>query len=382
MSLLVTFFLLSICFSFLCSVLEAVLLSVTPSYTQRLVQEGSAVGKTLDEFKKDIDRPLSAILTLNTIAHTVGAIGVGSQASKVFGSIKILGISAESVVAAFMTLAILVLSEIIPKTIGANNWKRFAPFTARCLKVLIFVLSPFVWMSQHITRALKKNKEESVLSRMDFKAMVQSVEHSGELHQSEFTIINNLLGFEQLTAEDIMTPRNVVTMADENKTIAAFYEKYKHKMTFSRIPLYSDEGRNHISGILLKDQLLQKMIAGEGDRPLSDIRRDVGMVADVTTLPTLFNSMVQNNQHMNIVIDEFGVLRGIVTMEDLIETLFGQEIMDEMDSVSDLQEFARKRWQERAKKLGILENPVAEELVMTDANAESAKAQEETTAKV
>lgn len=364
MTLLFLFFTLSIVFSFLCSIWEAVLLSVTPSYTHRLEQEGKSTGKLLAEFKQDIDRPLSAILTLNTIAHTVGAIGVGAQAAKVFGSTKIgvgsFALSAESVVAALMTLAILVLSEIIPKTIGANNWKALAPFTARSLKFLMMVLSPFVWMSQLITKALKKNKEESVLSRLDFKAMVQSVEHSGELHQSEFTIINNLLGFEQLTAEDIMTPRNVVTMADENKTISAFYEKYKQKMTFSRIPLYSDEGRNHISGILLKDQLLQKMIEGKGDLPLSAIKRDVGMVADVTTLPTLFNSMVQHNQHMNIVIDEFGVLRGIVTMEDLIETLFGQEIIDEMDSVSDLQEFARKRWQERATKLGILEDPITE----------------------
>lgn len=363
MTLLITFFCISIICSFLCSIWEAVLLSVNPSYIQRLEQEGKPIGKLLTEFKHDIDRPLSAILTLNTIAHTVGAIGVGVQASKVFKSsqLNVAGfeISAESIVAALMTLAILVLSEIIPKTIGANNWKKLAPFTARSLKLLITLLFPFVWMSQLITKALKKNKEESVLSRLDFKAMVHSAEKSGELKQTEFTIINNLLGFEQLTAEDIMTPRNVVLMEAESTTIEAFYEKYKQKMTFSRIPLFLDS-RDHISGLLLKDQLLQKMIDGEGNKPLSTIKRDVGMVADVTKLPTLFNSMVQKNQHMNVVIDEFGVLRGIVTMEDLIETLFGQEIVDEMDSVSDLQEFARKKWQERAKKLGILENPVLE----------------------
>ena len=209
-------------------------------------------------------------------------------------------------------------------------------------------------MSQLITRALKKNKEESVLSRLDFQVMVQSVEKSGELRDSEFQIINNLLGFEKLVSEDIMTPRNVVMMADEKLTLREFYDTFKNRMTFSRIPLYS-ESRDHITGILLKDLLLQKLIEGEGERPLSDIRRDVGMVSDVATLPVLFNQMVQKNQHMNIVIDEFGVLRGIVTMEDLIETLFGQEIIDEMDSVSDLQEFARKKWKERAKKLGIME---------------------------
>ena len=358
MTLLLAFFLLSILFSFMCSVWEAVLLSVTPTFIHRLKADGNSAGRTLERFKEDIDRPLSAILTLNTIAHTAGAIGVGVQASKIFGGYRLggssLSLSIETIVAVLMTLAILVFSEIIPKTIGANNWKALAPFTARSIKVLLIVLGPFVFMSQLITRALKKNKEESVLSRLDFQVMVQSVEKSGELRDSEFQIINNLLGFEKLVSEDIMTPRNVVMMADEKQTLREFYDTYKNRMTFSRIPLYSDS-RDHITGILLKDLLLQKLIEGEGERPLSDIRRDVGMVSDVATLPVLFNQMVQQNQHMNIVIDEFGVLRGIVTMEDLIETLFGQEIIDEMDSVSDLQEFARKKWKERAKKLGIME---------------------------
>lgn len=358
MTLLLAFFFLSILFSFMCSVWEAVLLSVPPTFIHRLKADGNSAGRTLEKFKQDIDRPLSAILTLNTIAHTAGAIGVGVQASKIFGGYRLggssLSLSIESVVAVLMTLAILVFSEIIPKTIGANNWKALAPFTARSIKVLLIVLGPFVFMSQLITRALKKNKEESVLSRLDFQVMVQSVEKSGELRDSEFQIINNLLGFEKLVSEDIMTPRNVVMMADEKLTLREFYDTFKNRMTFSRIPLYS-ESRDHITGILLKDLLLQKLIEGEGERPLSDIRRDVGMVSDVATLPVLFNQMVQKNQHMNIVIDEFGVLRGIVTMEDLIETLFGQEIIDEMDSVSDLQEFARKKWKERAKKLGIME---------------------------
>jgi CBS domain containing-hemolysin-like protein len=358
MTLLLAFFFLSILFSFMCSVWEAVLLSVTPTFIHRLKADGNSAGRTLEKFKQDIDRPLSAILTLNTIAHTAGAIGVGVQASKIFGGYRLggssLSLSIETIVAVLMTLAILVFSEIIPKTIGANNWKALAPFTARSIKILLIVLGPFVFMSQLITRALKKNKEESVLSRLDFQVMVQSAEKSGELRDSEFQIINNLLGFEKLSSEDIMTPRNVVMMADEKQTLREFYDTYKNRMTFSRIPLYSDS-RDHITGILLKDLLLQKLIEGEGERPLSDIRRDVGMVSDVATLPVLFNQMVQQNQHMNIVIDEFGVLRGIVTMEDLIETLFGQEIVDEMDSVSDLQEFARKKWKERAKKLGIME---------------------------
>jgi len=365
MTLLIAFFLLSIAFSFLCSIWEAVLLSVTPTYINRLKSENHSMAPVLERFKADIDRPLSAILTLNTIAHTVGAIGVGVQATMVFGNTQFalgpVSLTVESLVAALMTLAILIFSEIIPKTIGANNWKVLAPLTARCLKLLLWILAPFVFLSQLITRALKKNKDESVLSRLDLQAMVDSVEKSGELRGSESRIINNLLGFEKLVAEDIMTPRNVTVMADETQTTRAFYDAQKAALTFSRIPLYG-KTRDQISGVLLKDELLQRLVEGQEDLPLSELSRPVEMVSDKATLPVLFRQMVQANRHMSIVVDQYGVVRGIVTMEDLIETLFGQEIVDEMDSISDLQAYARRKWRERAEKLGIGLLPDEEEL--------------------
>ena len=356
MTLLIVFFLLSIIFSFLCSVWEAVLLSITPSYSKKLAREGNSTGLFFEEAKDDIDKPLSAILTLNTIAHTVGAIGVGAQAGKIWGSnfVDIFGfhLSYESIVATIMTLAILILSEIIPKTIGANNWKSLAGFTASSLRFLLFILKPFVWISQLITRTLKKNKDESVLSRSDFKAMAQSVEESGELQKSEYRIIKNLLGFEELKTEDIMTPRTVIVMADENQTIQHYYESVNKKMPYSRIPLYA-ETHDNVTGKLLKDDLLQQLVEGNGHKKLKEIKHDITAVQEDLTLPYLFERLVQKNNHLSIVVDEYGILQGLVTIEDLIETLFGREILDETDSVADLQAYAREQWKKRSRNFGI-----------------------------
>ena len=215
MTLLIVFFIISISFSFLCSIWEAVLLSITPSYVQQKVTEGGSIGKSLQEFKKEIDRPLSAILSLNTIAHTVGAIGVGAQAGKVFGganslNLGLLELSYETIIAGVMTLAILVLSEIIPKTLGANYWRRLVPFTVRSLKIIMFLLGILVWLSQAITKRLKNNKGESVLSRADFAAMASLGKDSGALQARESSIIDNLLKFETVTEKDIRTPRTLM----------------------------------------------------------------------------------------------------------------------------------------------------------------------------
>ena len=242
MTLLILFFLLSIAFSFLCSIWEAVLLSITPSYISGKIQEGSSVGKDLKEFKDDIDRPLSAILTLNTIAHTVGAIGVGATAGNLFGENKVelfggFSISAESLIAVFMTLAILILSEIIPKTLGANYWKSLTPFTVKSLKFLLLLLMPLVWVSQLITKNLKNEKDKSVFSRADFSAMAQVGEDSGVLKATESSTIKNLLRLDTLKVKDIMTPRSVMKSSDINISLQEFYDNnqpFKH----SRIPVF------------------------------------------------------------------------------------------------------------------------------------------------
>ena len=223
---LLFFFFLSIFFSFLCSILEAVLLSVTPRYIKDQQHKKTLTGELLAKYKEDIDRPLAAILTLNTIAHTVGAIGVGAMAGKVFGAnfFDLFGvkISFESIIAVVMTLAILILSEIIPKTIGANNWKALSPFSVRTIRLLMLILAPLVWLSQLITRSLKKDKTKSVLSRLDIMQLTIEGESTGILAKSESTIIKNLLALEKKTVRDIMTPRSVAFMAHQDLSVKSF----------------------------------------------------------------------------------------------------------------------------------------------------------------
>jgi len=332
---------------------EAVLLSITPSYVTRKVQEGSEIGKSLNTFKEDIDKPLSAILTLNTIAHTVGAIGVGIYASKVLGEGSFLGLSYETHVAIIMTLAILIFSEIIPKTIGANKWQSLAPFTVRSLNLLLFILAPLVWVSQLITKSLKKDKNKSVFSRADLTAMAMAGEQSGAIQKSESTIISNLLALNELTVHDIMTPRTVIVSADENITVRDFY-KANDPIRFSRIPIHKGKADN-LSGLVLKDDILRQLAEDNDQMLLSEIARPLSTLRNDITLQELFDKMIGSKIHLAAVLDNYGSLVGIVSMEDLFETILGLEITDEFDSIEDLQKLARKKWKQRAKSYGLVD---------------------------
>lgn len=356
MSLLIAFFLASIFFSFLCSILEAVLLSITPAYVAIQDQESSRIANNLARFKDDIDRPLAAILTLNTIAHTVGAIGVGSQAAVLFGdnSIELLGlslISLEAFIAGGMTLAILIFSEVIPKTLGANNWEALTPFTVRTLGVMLIVLAPLVWLSQFITRNLKKDKDRPVLTRSDFRVMAKLGKESGILEDKEHQIIYNLLRLSRVQLKDIMTPRIVVVSASESMTIGEFHEQHQD-LPFSRIPVYIDQSDN-ITGYVLKDELLLNLIDNNANKALGEIKRDIIIVHRTLPIPDLLDMFILKKEHMALVVDEFGGMEGIVSMEDIIETLLGFEIVDESDSTEDMQALARKNWERRAERLGI-----------------------------
>lgn len=357
MGLLVAFFLVSIIFSFLCSILEAVLLSITPSFVGVQEQQNSPFAGDLTRYKTDIDRPLSAILTLNTTAHTVGAIGVGSQAAVIFGetNIEILGLSLvswEALMAGIMTLAILVFSEVIPKTLGANNWEALTPFTVRTLRIMMFILAPFVRLSQLITGNLKKDKDKPVLSRSDITVMAQLGKESGVLEEKEQVIIHNLMRFSRILVKAIMTPRIVVIAANESTTIREFHEQHE-ELPFSRVPVYQDHADN-ITGYILKDALLLKLIEGNGDKPLSEIRRDVIVAHESLPIPDLMDMFIRKKEQMALVVNEFGGMEGIVTMEDIIETLLGLEIVDESDNAEDMQALARKNWEKRARHMGIV----------------------------
>ncbi|NRB59486.1 MAG: DUF21 domain-containing protein [Winogradskyella sp.] len=368
MALLFFYAVISIFFSFLCSILEAVLLSITPTFINVKKQEGKAYAEDLEELKKDVDRPLIAILTLNTIAHTVGAILVGVQAKVAYSEMypedgtvsTILGIEFTSdvmvgLVSTVMTILILVASEIIPKTIGATYWKQLANFSTKALNILIFICkwTGVLWLMRLFTKLFGKGHHGSVLSREDFSAMTQIAEEEGVFEESESKVIKNLLTFKEVHAKDIMTPRTVMKIEDETTTIEVFFNA-NHNIRFSRIPVYTDNPDN-ITGLVLKDEVFKEMALGNGSKPLSEIKRDIIVVNRSIPIPTLFENLVESRNHLALVFDEYGSVSGLVTMEDVIETLLGLEIMDESDNVSDLQQLARKSWETRAKRLGLIE---------------------------
>jgi len=372
MGLLIFYALISIVFSFLCSVLEAVLLSVTPTFIKLKKQEGKRYALELELLKKDVDRPLIAILTLNTIAHTVGAILVGVQAkvaySELYGSqqTSVFGIDFTvdlmvGIVSTIMTILILVASEIIPKTIGATYWKQLANFTTKALRVLIFPLryTGILWILQLTTKLIGGTGHGSILSREGFLVMADMAEEEGVFQENESKIIRNLLNFKEVFAKDIMTPRTVMKAEDENTTVEDFFNKNMN-LRFSRIPIYADDADN-IKGLVLKDEIFKEMALDKGDKKLSELKRNIIVVDRELTIPKLFEQLVETRNHMALVVDEYGSVSGLVTMEDVIETLLGLEIMDESDNVSDLQYLARKSWETRAKKLGLIEELPSQE---------------------
>jgi len=367
MGLLIFYALISIFFSFLCSVLEAVLLSINPTFINVKKKEGKAYALILEELKRDVDKPLIAILTLNTIAHTVGAILVGVQAkvayAELYGSTQrtAFGVTFTEdlmvgIVSTIMTVLILVASEIIPKTIGATYWRNLSNFTAKTLNIMVLALkyTGLLWFLQLFTKLVGgKAHEGSVFSREDFTAMTEVAQEEGVFEKSESTIIKNLLRFDEVLVKDVMTPRAVMKIASEKTTIGEFF-KANPKMRFSRIPVHGDK-LDHIDGFVLKDNILEEMVKDNGNIPLSEIKREILVTERNTPIPKLFDTLVKKREHVALVVDEYGSVSGLVTMEDVIETLLGLEIMDESDSVADLQELARKNWRTRAQRSGVLE---------------------------
>ena len=367
MGLLLFYAFISIFFSFLCSILEAVLLSITPTFLNVKKQEGKVYAEELENLKKDVDKPLIAILTLNTIAHTVGAILVGVQAkvaySELYGSTtrSVFGIVFTEdlmvgVVSTIMTILILVASEIIPKTIGATYWKKLSNFTAKALKVMVFFMkwTGLLWILQLFTKLIgKKGGHGSVLSREDFTVMADIAEEEGVFQESESKVIRNLLTFDKIEAKDIMTPLTVMKTASADISIQEFFDNNR-PFRFSRIPIFKDRSDN-ITGFFLKDELLEAIINKKGSETLETIQREILVTERTKPIPELFEQFLEKKEHISLVVDEYGSVSGLITMEDVIETLLGLEIMDESDHVEDLQVLARKNWENRAKRLGIIE---------------------------
>ncbi|MGD2076052.1 MAG: CNNM domain-containing protein [Gammaproteobacteria bacterium] len=345
MLLLVVYVSTALGFSFLCSIAEAVILSVNAPYIRVLQQRGRRAGVLLDTLKQDINSPLAAILTLNTIAHTVGAAGAGAQAAKVFGSAYVGAASA------VLTLLILVFSEIIPKTLGAHHWKRLAPLTAYLLRGLIWLLYPFVVLSQALTRGLARGPTLTGFSREELAAMAEISAREGQLEPQEITILTNLLRLRKSRVTDVMTPRTVVFSLDEDLTVEQFFWKYGSQR-FSRIPIYSEDP-GHLDGFVLRSDLLLAQARGNTDTRLSTYRREMSALPATTPLSRAFDAFLRQRAHIMMVVDEYGSIEGIVTLEDLLETLLGLEIVDESDATIDMQALARRLWRKRARDMGL-----------------------------
>lgn len=355
MALLLFYGFISIFFSFLCSILEAVLLSITPTFINLKKAEGKSYASVLEKLKQDVDQPLIAILTLNTIAHTVGAILVGVQAESLPFQVELFGVSIVGIVSAIMTFLILVVSEIIPKTIGATYWKQLANFAAKALTLMILPLkyTGTLWLLRLTTKVIGGGGHHgSAMSREDFYVMANMARREGVFKESESKFIQNLLNFNKIQAKDIMTPRLVMKVADETQTIEAFFNANQN-LRFSRIPVFKDTPDN-ITGQVLKDEVFKEMANGNGAKTLSEIRRDTLFTAREKAIPLVFEQFISSKHHLAVVTDEFGSVSGLVTMEDVVETLLGLEIVDETDKEVDMQELARKKWEERAKRLGII----------------------------
>ncbi len=343
---LIAYVMLALGFSFLCSIAEAVLLSVTPSFIEDLKEKRPKRGARLERLKQDqVDQALAAILTLNTIAHTVGALGAGAKATVVFGSYWF------GLFSACMTLMILFLSEIVPKTIGAVYWSRLTLPTALFVQMLIVMLFPVVWISEKVTRFISRGKKVYAFSREEFMAMARVGELSGDIRKNESRIIRNLFRFNSVKISDIMTPRTVISAFPEEMSVTDALAQVT-ETPFSRLPIYG-RSVDDITGFVLKEDVLVFNTQNQPDQKLASLKRQILAVPDSMSLSTLFEHLLRDRQHIAVVVDEHGGTEGLVTLEDLIETLMGTEIMDETDSVQDMRALARKKWVERAKALGI-----------------------------
>lgn len=339
MAALIAFLLGAMAVSFLCSVLEAVLMSTPISYITMREEEGYRPAVKMKKFKQDSSRPIAAILSLNTIANTVGAAGVGRQSTEVFGS-EWFGL-----VSAVTTVLILVFSEIVPKTIGTNGWKSLMGFATSAISVLIVVMFPCVWLIEKLQKLIAPKHNDVSVSRDEVSAMANVAEEAGDLEEDENEIIQNVINLDETKASDVMTPRVVCAIAPESLTLREFLQDKSFK-SHSRIPVYADNDE-YITGYILRMDALQLLAEDKFDKTLKDIRRDIASFAQDTPMDKIWDEMLEHDEQISVVIDEYGSFQGILTLEDVIETIMGSEIVDERDSVRDMQQLALAQWKKR-----------------------------------
>lgn len=334
--------LISVLMSALCSMLEATLLSTPLSYITGLEEQGVKGAARLKRLKQNPDRPISAILCLNTIANTVGASIVGSLVYEVYGD-AVVGIFST-----IFTLAILIFSEIIPKTIGTSYWRSLALSASVIINAMIFITFPLVWVLEKMQKLISSKSNQVSVSREDISAMVSVATEEEVIETEEKKMIQNLLKLDEVTAHEIMTPSVVVEMVPGSMTIKEFYDSDN---THSRILVYDEENDEYVVGYVLRSEVLEKMAEDNFSAPLNDIIRPIMTFEEEDTVADIWEKLLEKKEHISAILDEYGSLRGIVTMEDVIETMLGQEIVDEKDEVVDMQEYAKDQWEKAQKEI-------------------------------
>ena len=341
MTLLFVYLAIAIGVSFLCSILEAVLLSVTPSFTEKILSDRPHAGGMLSKVKERLDESLSSILILNTFAHTMGAAGVGSQALQVFGQ------QWETLIAVLLTLAILYFSEIIPKTLGATFWRQLAVPSAYTISWLVKLVYPLVWISTRLTRLFSRNKGDEI-TREEIIALASLGLRDGTLISQENEYLTNILKLREIRTEQVLTPRSVVHMLHENMTVTEALDQAETRQ-FTRMPIYG-EGIDDIKGKVIRADLFEAERSGHGSDPITHFAKPIFRVSEKLPVQQLIDLFIKNRMHLFLVEDEFGQTSGIVTLEDAIETLLGREILDERDIVVDMQELARGKYRQRLRE--------------------------------
>lgn len=332
----------SLALSGLCSVLEATLLSTPLSYITGLEEQGVKGASRLKKLKTNSDRPISAILCLNTIANTIGASIVGSLVYEVYGDALV------GVFSTVFTLMILIFSEIIPKTIGSSYWRSLAIPASVIINGMIFITFPLVWALEHLTRLISSRSNQVSVSREDISAMVSVATEEDVIEKQEKKMIQNLLKLDEITAHEIMTPSVVVEMAEGSMTIREFYDSDN---THSRIPIYDEENSDYVIGYVLRQTVLEKMAEDRFDTTLREISRPILTFPESEPVGNIWEKLLEKKEHISVIIDEYGTFRGLVSMEDVIETMLGQEIVDETDEVVDMQEYAKEQWEKAQKDM-------------------------------
>ena len=340
MTLLISYLFIAIGVSFMCSILEAVLLSVTPAFVESQLEVKPRRARVLKGIKDDLDQSIASILILNTFAHTMGAAGVGAQAVRVFGA------QWETLVAFGLTLTILYLSEIIPKTLGATFWKQLALPAAYVIRALIKLLYPFVWFSALLTRKFSSG-QVSGISRDELAALARLGRREGALGSQESELLENILLLREARTEHILTPRSVVTALDGSLSLSEALAALEEN-PFTRIPVF-DNDIDSIEGVVFKPRIFEAEIDGEGDKLLRQFASPLFRVSESMPVLHLLDLFIKRREHMFLVEDEYGQTAGIVTLEDAVETLLGREIMDESDTVEDMQQLARSKYRERLR---------------------------------